>query len=44
MSFELGLESIETQAEITDVEAVKVVVVDGVWTEVPGISGERSKL
>ena len=36
---ELFLEREEAEAEITDVEAVEVVVVDGVGTEVPRLSG-----
>ena len=36
---QLHLQREEAQAEIADVEAVKVVVIDGVGTEVPGVGG-----
>lgn len=35
VAFELGFEGEEAEAEVADVEAVKVVVVDGVGAEVP---------
>lgn len=42
--FELDLKCEETKAKIADIEAVKVVIVDGIWREVPGISGVLSEL
>ena len=39
MAAELFLEREKTEAEITDVEAVEVVVVDGVGTKVPWLGG-----
>lgn len=42
--FELDLQREETQAEIADIEAVEVVIVDGVGTEVPGVSGIPAEL
>lgn len=44
VAFELDLEREETQAEIADIEAVEVVIVDGVGTEIPGISGMPAEL
>jgi hypothetical protein len=44
MFFEFNLEGEETQAKITDVEAVQVVIVNWIWTEVPGVSCMLSEL
>ena len=35
MAFEFYIQSEEAEAEITDVQTVKVVVVYGIWTEIP---------
>jgi len=42
--FELDTKREETEAEIADIEAVEVVIVDGVGREVPGVSGVFSEL
>jgi hypothetical protein len=42
--FELHLEGEETEAKIANVETVEVVIVYGVWTEVPSVCGVLSQL
>lgn len=44
VAFEFYLQGEEAEAEIADVETVKVVIVDGVGTEVPGIRGIFAEL
>ncbi len=44
MPFEFDLKCEKTQAKITDIETVEVVVVDGIRTEVPSISGMPTEL
>jgi hypothetical protein len=44
MAFEFYLECEETETEITYIEAVEIVVVDGVRTEVPGVSSISTEL
>jgi hypothetical protein len=44
MSFELYLECEETKTKIAYVETVEVVIVYGVWREVPSISSILSQL
>lgn len=44
MAFEFYIQSEEAEAEITDVQTVKVVVVYGIWTEIPSVSSEFSHL
>jgi hypothetical protein len=44
VTFEFYFKGEEAETEVTDEEAVKVVVVDGVGAEVPGISGVFAEL
>ena len=44
MTFEFYLEGEEAEAEVADVEAVEVVVVEGVGAEVPGVGGVLAEL
>jgi hypothetical protein len=44
MAVKLDLEGKEAEAEVTDVKAVQVVIIDGVRAEVPGISGMFTEL
>lgn len=44
MPFELNFKCEEAKAKIADIEAVEVMIVDGVRREVPRISGVLSKL
>ena len=44
VAVELDLKGEEAEAEVADVEAVEVVVVDGVGAEVPGVSGVLAEL
>jgi len=44
VSFEFYLKCEEAEAKIADIEAIQVVVVNGIGTEVPSISGIATKL